>query len=140
MEAEPRRRVSAGRFSQGGFTLLELIVVISLISILVAIAMPQFRTSIIQAREAVLKEDLYRLRQAIDQYQADKGVYPPTLESLVEDGYVRQLQADPMTGAADWEVVYEEVDPDNPAETPGVYDVHSASAGISLSGTPYNEW
>ncbi|MBN2371130.1 MAG: type II secretion system protein [Vicinamibacteria bacterium] len=123
-----------------GFTLLELIVVISLISILAAIAMPQFRIAIIQAREAVLKEDLYRLRQAIDQYQADKGVYPPTLESLVEEGYIRRLEADPMTHAADWEVVYEDVDSSDPSTTPGVYDVHSASTNSSLRGTPYNEW
>jgi general secretion pathway protein G len=131
---------AAMRRRQRGFTLLELIVVVSMISILVAMAMPQFKVAIIQAREAVLKEDLYRLREALDQHQADKGVYPPSLESLIEAGYIRRLEADPMTGAADWEVVFEEADTDNPAQSPGVYDVRSASTATSLSGTPYNEW
>jgi general secretion pathway protein G len=102
--------------------------------------MPQYKVVVIQAREAVLKEDLYRLREAIDQYQADKGNYPPSLEALVEDGYIRRLEADPITRAVDWEVVYEEVDPDRPSMTPGVYDVHSASSETSLGGTPYDEW
>ena len=78
-----------------GFTLIELMVVMTIMGILVSIALPQFRASILQAREAVLKEDLFRMRQAIDQYFADKGRYPATLEALVEDGYLRQLQADP---------------------------------------------
>jgi general secretion pathway protein G len=123
-----------------GFTLLELIVVVTLISILAAIAMPNFRVAIIQAREATLKEDLFRLRDLIDQYYVDKGQYPPALDALVEDGYLRKLPVDPFTGAADWTVVYAEPDPDRPSEQPGVYDVKSASELVSLSGTPYNEW
>ena len=123
-----------------GFTLIELIVVVTLISILAAIALPNFRTAIIQAKEATLSENLYRLRDLIDQYYVDKGLYPPSLESLVEDGYLRKLPTDPFTGAADWTAVYAEADPDRPNEPPGVYDVKSASALPSLSGTPYNEW
>jgi general secretion pathway protein G len=123
-----------------GFTLLELITVIAVIGILVGIALPNYRVAILQSREAVLKEDLYRLRDLLDQYYADKGKYPASLEALVEDGYLRKMPIDPMTGQADWEAVPAETDPDNPVEDPGVYDVRSASTMISMAGTPYNEW
>jgi len=123
-----------------GFTLLELITVIAVISILVGIALPNYRVAIMQSREAVLKEDLYRLRDLIDQYYADKGKYPASLEALVEESYLRKMPLDPMTGQADWEAVPAETDPDNPVEDPGVYDVRSASTMISMAGTPYNEW
>jgi general secretion pathway protein G len=129
------------RGSTRGFTLIELMVVMTIMGILVSIALPQFRASILQAREAVLKEDLFRMRQAIDQYFADKGRYPATLEALVEDGYLRQLQADPITRAVDWVVVPAEVESGSTSsEPPGVYDVRSAAAGNSSNGTPYSEW
>jgi general secretion pathway protein G len=130
----------AARRPQDGFTLLELIAVVSMIGILVSIALPNYRIAIMQSREAVLKEDLYRLRDLIDQYYADKGKYPASLEALVEEGYLRKMPIDPMTGQADWEAVPAETDPDNPVEDPGVYDVRSASTMLSLAGTPYNEW
>jgi general secretion pathway protein G len=98
------------------------------------------RLASIQAREAVLMEDLYRFRDVIDQYYADKGRYPASLETLVEDGYLRKLPADPITGTADWAIVLFGADPSNPGEELGLYDVHSASRGVSLSGTPYREW
>jgi general secretion pathway protein G len=128
------------RAREAGFTLLELITVVALIGILVGIALPNYKTAIIQSREAVLKEDLYRFRDVIDQYYADKGKYPPSLEALVEEGYLRKMPNDPMTGQPDWEAVPAESEGDNPTETPGIYDVRSASAEISLAGTPYNEW
>jgi len=129
-----RRRRAAG------FTLLELITVVTLIGILASIALPQYRVAIVQSKEAVLKEDLFRIRDVIDQYYVDKGQYPSSLETLVEDGYLRKLPEDPFTQAADWTPVFAEPDPDKPGETPGVYDVKSASETVSLAGTPYNEW
>ena len=128
------------RSGERGFTLVEMMIVVSMLAILVGIALPQFRVSMISAREAVLKEDLFRFREAIDQYHADKGVYPASLQALVDEGYLRKLQADPMTQAVDWVEVMAEATEDNPDEAPGVYDVHSASTETSLSGEPYSEW
>ena len=123
-----------------GFTLLELITVVALVAILAAIALPNYRVAVIQSKEAVLKENLFRLRDLIDQYYVDKGVYPPSLETLVQDGYLRRMPEDPFTRAPDWTPVFAEIDPDRPGESPGVYDVKSGSELVSLAGTPYNEW
>jgi len=126
--------------SQRGFTLIEMLIVITIIGILASIAVPQYSRSVLASREAVLKEDLYRLRQAIDQYRADKGVYPPSLDTLVEEGYVRRIEPDPFTQASDWQTVLSEPDPNAPDQPPGVYDVHSASGELSLGGQAYSEW
>jgi general secretion pathway protein G len=131
--------MAAGRGDRG-FTLIELITVVAIVAILAAIAVPQYKISIIQAKEGVLREDLFVFRDAIDQYYIDKGKYPASLDALAEEGYQRKIPVDPITQAADWEPVLEELDADRPGEAPGVYDVKSASTQPSLTGTPYNEW
>jgi general secretion pathway protein G len=130
----------AARRPQDGFTLLELIAVVSMIGILVSIALPNYRSAIVQSRESVLKEDLYRFRDLIDQYYADKGRYPASIQALEEEGYLRKMPVDPITGQPDWTPVFADPDPDNPGESPGVWDVKSASDAVSTAGTPYNEW
>ena len=130
----PRRRRNA-------FTLIELLVVIALISILASMGMAQYKQGIVHAREAVLTTDLFDLRDAIDQYYADKNQYPGSLDSLVTDGYLRKIPVDPFTNAADsWQTVPSEADPNNPTAAPGIYDVKSGSDAMSLDGTKYADW
>jgi len=129
------------RRSQQGFTLLELITVVMIVGILAAVAMPNYKAAIIGAREATLTQDLFLFRDVIDQFYADKGRYPASLDELKEQGYLRKIPLDPMTGQADWEIVPDpNHDPDDPTAQAGVYDVKSASTATSQKGTPYNEW
>jgi general secretion pathway protein G len=124
-----------------GFTMIELLIVVSLIVILTTMGMTQYRHSVIYAREGVLKEDLFRLRDAIDQYYADKGTYPSTLDALISEGYVRRLPDDPFTRSnSSWQTVPAEPDPNNPTAEAGVYDVKSGSEETALDGTKYADW
>ena len=121
--------------------MIELLVVISLIVILATMGMGMYKSSVIYAREAVLHEDLFRMRDAIDQYYADKGQYPAALDALVSEGYMRKIPVDPITNSADsWTTIPSEPDPNNPTAEPGVYDVKSGSEASALDGTKYSEW
>ena len=126
---------------EAGFTLIELMVVMSLIAVLAGIAMVNYTTSVQRSREAVLREDLFRMRDAIDQYYADKGKWPQSLEDLVTDKYLREIPKDPITGSAEsWQTVPAEPQPGNVTAEPGVYDVKSGSDRMAIDGSPYNEW
>jgi general secretion pathway protein G len=125
---------------QDGFTLIELLIVLTMIVVLASMGLPLYRTSVIYSREAVLNEDLFRMREAIDRYQADKGQYPSTLEALVSDGYLRKIPEDPFTkSASSWQAIPAEPDPNNPTAEPGVSDVKSGSDATGLDGTKYAE-
>jgi general secretion pathway protein G len=129
------------RRGPSGFTLIELMVVLALISVLAGMGVVQYRNSVLRTKEAVLKEDLFRMRDAIDQYYADKARYPASLEALVEEGYLRQVPKDPLTQSTDsWQTVPAELDPANPTAEPGIVDVKSGAEGTSLDGSRYAEW
>ena len=129
------------RNNHKGFTLIELMVVMALIVILASIALVQYGPSVTRAKEATLKEDLFRMRDAIDQYYADKNKYPPSLDALVQDKYMRTVPVDPFTNSADsWQTTMAEPEPGNPSAEPGVYDVKSGSDSMALDGTRYADW
>ena len=138
---ELRREKCERHRLSGGFTLIELLIVMSLIVILAGIGLAVHANSQTRAKEAVLKEDLFRLRDAIDQYYADKNAYPPMLEALVTEKYLRAIPVDPFTNSnMTWQVTMSEIDPANPAAQPGVLDVKSGSEGRALDGTMYSDW
>ena len=128
-------------FQISGFTLIELLVVMSIMVILASVGLAQYRNSIVRANEAVLKEDLFRMRDAVDQYYADKGQYPATIDELVSDGYLRKIPDDPFTkSSSSWQAIPAEPDPNNPSTTPGVFDIKSGSDATALDGTKYADW
>lgn len=129
--------------TQKGFTLIELIIVISLIGILVGLGLPQYRSATKRARETALKENLYIMRTLINQYYTDKLKYPATLYTLVEEGYLRTIPVDPITRSAEtWVEIPEMLTQEDMIANviPGIYDVVSGSNEIALDGTPYNSW
>ena len=125
-----------------GFTLIELMIVISVILILVSVALPAYNQSIWRARESVLKQNLFAIRSVISQYTLDKQKAPQSLEDLVTAGYFKQIPNDPMTSRNDTWTVEEETDTIMTADQqePGIYDVHSGSTAIGSDGTAYNTW
>lgn len=129
------------RRPERGFTLIELMVVMAIIVILAGIGVASYTNSIRRSKEAVLKEDLFRMRDALDQYYADKGKYPSSLDDLVQEKYLRALPVDPFTQSKDtWQTEMSEPDPSNPADSPGVANVKSGAEGTSLDGVNYAEW
>src|ERR1044071_4891314 len=135
------RNIVTGKSIRGkrGFTLLELMIVITIIIILAAIVLPQYQKTILATREAVLREDLFKMRDLLDHYAADKQKLPQSLDDLVTGGYMRELPKDPITGEANW-VPTPGTDPNSSNDEQGVVDVHSASGDTSSEGTPYSEW
>jgi general secretion pathway protein G len=136
------RSIATGkRGGARGFTLIELMVVMTIIVTLATIAMVQYRQSVQVTRESVLKDDLFKLRDAIDQYYADKNQYPPTLDDLVTAGYIRAIPKDPITNSTStWQAVPAEPDPNNPSVAPGVYDVKSGAETTAMDGSRYSDW
>ena len=123
-----------------GWTLVELLVVLSLVAVLASMAMSSYSTAVTRSREAVLKEDLFRMRDAIDQYFADRNEYPEGLQSLVVAGYLRTIPDDPFTGSnTSWQSVPAEYDPSNPV-VPGLFDVRSGAQGFAIDGSAYADW
>jgi general secretion pathway protein G len=133
-----RQRIRGGDWA--GFTLIEILIVISIISILISIAIPSYRQSILRARESVLKENLYVLRSTIEQFTLDKERAPSSLEELVAEGYLRALPPDITGSSTTWEVEYSDFLISPEQGSPGISDVRSGSGEVSTDGTPYNTW
>jgi len=124
-----------------GFTLIELMIVISLILILVSISVPAYNQSILRAKESVLKQDLFQMRSLISQYTLDKQKAPQSLDDLVQAGYIKQIPTDPLTGTnSSWTVDQEDSLMSVDQQDPGISDVHSGSSQTSSDGTAYNTW
>jgi general secretion pathway protein G len=127
--------------TQAGFTLMELMIVMTLIVTLAGVGLSMYGNSVQRAKEATLKEDLFRMRDAIDQYYADKNKYPATLDALVSDKYLRAIPVDPFTSSAEtWQTTMSELEAGTVATEPGIYDVKSGSELSGMDGTPYANW
>lgn len=123
------------------FTLVEMIIVMTIVSILVSMAVPMYQKSILRTRESVLRNNLFTLRQVIDEYTYDKQKAPQSLQDMVTDGYLRQIPEDPITGSNQtWKVIMEDALTSVNQTEPGIFDVRSGSDKTSLEGTPYAEW
>ncbi|MBI4876419.1 MAG: type II secretion system protein [Acidobacteria bacterium] len=131
-------RIRSGR---AGFTLIEIMIVMAIVTILVSIAVPLYQKSIQRAKESVLRNNLFTLRTVIDEYTYDKQKAPQSLEDLVREGYLRQIPVDPIAGSnSAWKVIMEEAMTSVNQTEPGIFDVRSGSDKTSLEGTPYAEW
>jgi len=141
VKTHARRTVLAGFKSASGFTLIELMIVIALISVLAGMGVVQYKNGVQHTAESVLRTDLFRMRDAIDQYYADKNKYPGSLEDLVSEKYLRAVPIDPFTSKADsWQTTTSEPDPGNPSLESGISNVKSGSEQTGLDGTRYADW
>lgn len=129
------------RSGRGGFTLVEILIVMSIVGILVSMAIPIYTKSILRTKESVLRSNLFTLRTVIDEYTYDKQKAPQTLEDLVREGYLREVPYDPITGRNDtWQVIMEDAGGAVNQMEPGIFDIRSGSDQMSLEGTAYSEW
>ncbi|PYT16495.1 MAG: general secretion pathway protein GspG [Acidobacteria bacterium] len=136
-------RMQSGKFValRRGYTLIELIIVMAIISILVSIAVPLYQKSLLRTKESLLKNNLFTLRTVIDEYTFDKQKAPQTLQDLVSEGYLRAVPVDPITGSEQtWRLIMEDAVSSVNQTEPGIFDVRSGSDQKSLEGTPYSEW
>ena len=123
-----------GARGTNGFTLLELMIVVSIIGILATLAVPSYHSSVVKAKEAALRQDLSTIRDVLDQHKADQGKYPPSLSALVGAGYLRGIPQDPFTGSTTtWQEITDPVEG-------GVVDIFSGAEFVGTNGTPYNRW
>jgi general secretion pathway protein G len=135
------RRLLRRRAADRGWTLIELLVVISLVMILASLALTQYRNAVRSAKEAALRSDLFLMREAIDQYYADKGKYPDSLDALVSERYLRAVPKDPITDQTDsWQTVQADPEPGSVSASAGIYDVKSGSNDTALDGSRYADW
>lgn len=124
-----------------GFTLIELMIVMAIIVILIAVAVPFYQKSIVRAKETVLHNNLFAMRNAIDEYTYDKQKAPQALQDLVSDGYLRDVPKDPITGTTDgWKIIMEDAGQAVNSTEPGIFDIRSGSNAKSLDGTAYADW
>jgi general secretion pathway protein G len=129
------------RSNRSGFTLIELMIVMAIVVILISTAIPQYQKSLIRAKESVLKNNLFTIRMMIDEYSYDKQKAPQTLQDLVQEGYLREIPRDPITGNnSSWRTIMEDASQATSSTEPGIFDVRSGSDRTSLEGTPYSEW
>jgi general secretion pathway protein G len=141
---EMARRTPNGRrqfLREAGFTLIELMIVMTIMSILIAIAVPIYQKSILRAKESVLRNNLFTLRSMIDEYTVDKQHAPQALDDLVTDGYLRQIPNDPIAGNnQSWKIIMEDTPVSGDNQPPGIFDIRSGAEGNGLDGTPYSDW
>jgi general secretion pathway protein G len=138
--SEPRN-IRTSEPKTNGWTLIELLIVLSIIMILVSMSLVTYRNSVTLAKEAALHSDLFMMRDAIDQYYADKGKYPETLQSLVSENYMRAIPKDPFTNSSDtWQSVEAEPQPGSTSAEPGVYEIKSGSDGTAIDGSKFSDW
>ena len=134
-------RIRNGSAARRGFTLVELMIVMTVITIIISLAIPMYQKSIVRAKESVLRNNLFTLRTLIDEYTFDKQKAPQALDDLVREGYLRQVPLDPITGSnQSWHVVMEDSVASVSQSEPGIFDVHSGADQTSLEGTPYSQW